>query len=130
VAAALLAVCFVFGLTAYYWRKTSDIDRIQAGDDVYYLGLLYTLISLAVSLYRFNTEGQTDDIISNFGIAISSTICGLAGRILLADTKVRVDEIEARVREDLATAARRLRAEMEYSINEFRDKKTILFLPN
>lgn len=91
-----------------------------AGDNLYYLGFLYTLISLAISLYRFNTDGATSAIVTNFGLALTSTILGLAGRILLNQPQ---DEAaigaETRPREDLARANRRLRAEMEYSIEEF-----------
>lgn len=89
-----------------------------AGDNFYYLGFLYTLISLAISLYQFNTEGATSSIITNFGLALTSTILGLAGRILLNQPQDE-EEVEARAREDLARANRRLRAEMEYSIDEF-----------
>ena len=89
-----------------------------AGDNFYYLGFLYTLISLAISLYQFNTEGATSSIITNFGLALTSTILGLAGRILLNQPRDE-EEAEVRAREDLARANRRLRAEMEYSIEEF-----------
>ncbi|MCY3593421.1 MAG: hypothetical protein OXH32_17490 [Acidobacteria bacterium] len=89
-----------------------------AGDNFYYLGFLYTLISLAISLYQFNTEGATSSIITNFGLALTSTILGLAGRILLNQPRDE-EEVEATAREDLARANRRLRAEMEYSIDEF-----------
>ncbi len=89
-----------------------------AGDNFYYLGFLYTLISLAISLYQFNTEGATSSIITNFGLALTSTILGLAGRILLNQPQDE-EEAEAKAREDLARANRRLRAEMEYSIDEF-----------
>ena len=89
-----------------------------AGDNFYYLGFLYTLISLAISLYQFNTEGATSAIVTNFGLALTSTILGLAGRILLNQPRDE-EEAEARAREDLARANRRLRAEMEYSIDEF-----------
>jgi hypothetical protein len=89
-----------------------------AGDNFYYLGFLYTLISLAISLYQFNTEGATSSIVTNFGLALTSTILGLAGRILLNQPQDE-DEAEARAREDLARVNRRLRAEMEYSIDEF-----------
>lgn len=89
-----------------------------AGDNFYYLGFLYTLISLAISLYQFNTEGATGSIITNFGLALTSTILGLAGRILLNQPQDE-EGAEAKAREDLARANRRLRAEMEYSIDEF-----------
>lgn len=91
-----------------------------AGDNFYYLGFLYTLISLAISLYQFSTEGATSAIITNFGLALTSTILGLAGRILLNQPEdVGAGDAETQAREGLARANRRLRAEMEYSIDEF-----------
>ena len=92
----------------------------SAGDNFYYLGFLYTLISLAISLYQFNTEGASSGIITSFGLALTSTILGLAGRILLSQSpEEATTDAERRARENLARANRRLRAEMEYSIAEF-----------
>ena len=96
-----------------------------AGDNFYYLGFLYTLISLAISLYQFNTEGAESAIITNFGLALTSTILGLAGRILLNQPQDEATtDAETRARESLARANRRLRAEMEYSIDEFQQFRT------
>jgi hypothetical protein len=60
----------------------------QSGDNLYYMGFLFTLTSLAVSLYQFSAAGSAEQIVQNFGIAIahrrlralrsasSSTRCG------------------------------------------------------
>lgn len=122
-ASALFAVVLPVVLMGSYALLLVDWPDLRprydfAGDNFYYLGFLYTLISLAISLYQFNTEGATSSIITNFGLALTSTILGLAGRILLNQPQDG-DEAEARAREDLARANRRLRAEMEYSIDEF-----------
>ncbi|MDE2977046.1 MAG: hypothetical protein OXU63_05945 [Acidobacteriota bacterium] len=122
-ASALFAVVLPVVLMGSYAVLLVDWPDLRprydfAGDNFYYLGFLYTLISLAISLYQFNTEGATNSIITNFGLALTSTILGLAGRILLNQPQDE-DEAEARAREDLARANRRLRAEMEYSIDEF-----------
>jgi len=122
-ASALFAVVLPVVLMGSYAVLLMDWPDLRprydfAGDNFYYLGFLYTLISLAISLYQFNTEGATNSIITNFGLALTSTILGLAGRILLNQPQDE-DEAEARAREDLARANRRLRAEMEYSIDEF-----------
>ena len=122
-ASPLLAVLLPIGLMGSYACLLVEWPDMRpkvdfAGDNFYYLGFLYTLISLAISLYQFNTEGATSSIITNFGLALTSTILGLAGRILLNQPQDE-EEAEARAREDLARANRRLRAEMEYSIDEF-----------
>lgn len=122
-ASPLLAVLLPVVLMGSYALLLVDWPDLRpkydfAGDNFYYLGFLYTLISLAISLYQFNTEGATSSIVTNFGLALTSTILGLAGRILLNQPQDD-DEAEARAREDLARVNRRLRAEMEYSIDEF-----------
>ena len=50
----------------------------QSGDNLYYMGFLFTLTSLAVSLQQFNTAESADQIVQNFGIAIATTIAGIA----------------------------------------------------
>ncbi len=122
-ASPLLAVLLPIGLMGSYACLLVEWPDMRpkvdfAGDNFYYLGFLYTLISLAISLYQFNTDGATSSIITNFGLALTSTILGLAGRILLNQPQDE-EEAEARARDDLARANRRLRAEMEYSIDEF-----------
>ena len=113
-----------YALLLVEWRDLRPRYEF-AGDNFYYLGFLYTLVSLAISLYRFNTEGETSAIITNFGLALTSTILGLAGRILLSfPQEDAATDAEMRARENLAHANRRLRAEMEYSIDEFQQFRT------
>ena len=91
------------------------------GDNLYYLGFLYTLTSLGHALYRFSTDQEdTEVIVTNFGIAIFTTILGMALRILLGRPEFgEPHEIEASARRDLASVARELRAELGYSAGEF-----------
>lgn len=101
----------------------SRVRYVSAGDNLYYLGFLYTLTSLAHSLYRFTAdEGDTGIIVTNFGIAIATTILGMALRILLArpvgDDPAITDDA---ARLELATTARKLRAEMSYIVATFRN---------
>jgi len=48
----------------------------QSGDNLYYMGFLFTLTSLGVSLYQFTAARAAEEIVQNFGIAIGSTIAG------------------------------------------------------
>jgi len=107
---------------AWLWDWENKRPRFDStGDNLYYIGFLYTLTSLAHSLYRFNADpNDTETIVSNFGIAISTTILGMALRILLGQTPVDDPaEIETAARLDLASSARKLRAEMDYTIETF-----------
>ncbi len=93
-ATALIAVLIITALGFYYRQSRHDrlTDLRVAGDDLYYLGLLFTLVSLIMALVMLfvlsSPEGdalkqRTYDLIGNFGIALISTVAGILGRILL-----------------------------------------------
>lgn len=104
------------------WRYLLREDR--AGDNLYYLGFLYTLVSLAYSLFLFaGEEESTQRIIENFGVALATTIVGLALRVLFNQMREDPVEIEREARLDLREAASKLKAELDTSvieINSFR----------
>ena len=91
----------------------------QSGDNLYYMGFLFTLTSLAVSLYQFSAAGSAEQIVQNFGIAIASTIAGIALRILFNQMRRDPIEVEATARLELAEASRRVKRELESTILEF-----------
>ena len=64
----------------------------QAGDNLYYMGFLFTLTSLAISLYQFSAAGSAEQIVQNFGIAIASTITGIGLRVMF--NQMRRDPVE------------------------------------
>lgn len=122
VVATLVPCVFMFLYAALQWDfRTWEPKPDANGDNLYYLGFLYTLTSLAHALYRFSTEQEdTEVIVTNFGIAIATTILGMALRILLGRPGFDdPPEVEASARRDLASAARRLRAELEYAAADF-----------
>ena len=91
----------------------------QSGDNLYYMGFLFTLTSLAVSLYQFSAAGSAEQIVQNFGIAIASTIAGITLRIMFNQMRRDPVETEAASRLELAEASRRVKRELESSILEF-----------
>ena len=91
----------------------------QAGDNLYYMGFLFTLTSLAVSLHQFTGEGSAETIVQNFGIAIASTIAGIALRIFFHQMRRDPVEVEATARLELADASRRVKRELEGTVLEF-----------
>lgn len=88
IAAALLAVGVVAWL-GFYYHGDRERDRGRSGDDLYYLGLLFTLCSLIYTLVALfltdagGTPQRIEQLIGNFGIALVSTVAGILGRILL-----------------------------------------------
>lgn len=99
-----VALIIVYGI----WAWCGGQDPLRAGDNLYYLGLLYTLVSLAVSLFEFTPTDEDIEtvtpIITNFGIAIFSTIFGIAGRVVFHQ-KQKTDSSEHNLNRELDKAA-------------------------
>ena len=110
-------IMFGYGLALIALRSLRLRDD-QSGDNLYYLGFLYTLTSLGVSLYQFSINSGAEEIITNFGIAISTTIVGLMLRVAFNQMRRDPAEIEAVTRMELADAARRVRRELDNTIIE------------
>jgi Mg2+ and Co2+ transporter CorA len=91
----------------------------QSGDNLYYMGFLFTLTSLGVSLYQFSAEHAAEDIVQNFGIAIGSTIAGIGLRVVFNLMRRDPVEVERMMRLELAEAARRVRRELDSTVVEF-----------
>src|SRR5690242_19898973 len=88
----------------------------QSGDNLYYMGFLFTLTSLAVTLYQFSGIGTAEQIVQNFGIAIASTIAGITLRIFFNQMRRDPVEVEHTARLELADASRRVRRELEGTV--------------
>src|SRR5665213_1824067 len=91
----------------------------QSGDNLYYMGFLFTLTSLGVSLYQYSSEGSAEQIVQNFGIAIASTIAGIALRIFFNQMRRDPVEVEQTARLELADASRKVKRELESTVLEF-----------
>lgn len=95
----------------------------QTGDNFYYMGFIFTLVSLGTSLYQYSTGGGVDDIIRNFGVAVASTIAGIILRIMFNQVRRDPIEFEQASRLDLAEASRKVRRELDgiqYEMAHFR----------
>lgn len=92
----------------------------QSGDNLYYLGFLFTLTSMAVSLHEFSTNAQAENVITNFGIAISTTIVGIILRVAFNQMRGDTAGIERVARMELADTSRRLRSELDNTILELK----------
>lgn len=97
----------------------------QTGDNLYYMGFLYTLTSLAVSLYLFDAGGSIDEVVRNFGVAVSSTIVGIALRIGFNQMRRDPVDIERTLRHELSAMTRRVRSEMDNSALEFSNYRRV-----
>jgi hypothetical protein len=117
----LVPVCIMIAYaTLLGFARLFRLRDDQSGDNLYYMGFLFTLTSLAVSLYEFRTnQGAADQIVQNFGIAIASTIAGIALRIFFNQMRRDPIEVEQTARLELADAARKVKRELESTVLEF-----------
>src|SRR5271170_1540474 len=116
----LVPVLTMVGYAALIWSARSlRLRDDQAGDNLYYMGFLFTLTSLGVSLYQFDAARAAEEIVQNFGIAIGSTITGIALRVIFNQMRQDPIEVERTMRLELADAARRVRRELDSTVVEF-----------
>lgn len=95
-------------------------DRL--GDNCYYMGFLFTLASLTAALLEVQARPVEargtllEALIGNFGIALLSTIVGIALRVVFIQMRREVEEIEDQVRLELQEAAARLKDQLGMAV--------------
>ena len=114
-AAAAIAVLLVYAI-AVRTVSAQQVEPETAGDNCYYLGFFFTLVSLAITLYQTTGYTETEnrdqllaEIISGFGIALSSTIVGIALRVWFFQQRT-----------DLVARDRETQKEVQKAVREFR----------
>ncbi len=105
--------------------KGLRLHNEQAGDNLYYMGFLFTLTSLGTSLYRFSAGASIDDIVQNFGVAVSSTIAGVALRIFFNQMRRDPLDVDRQLRHELTEMTRRVKTELNSSAREFSSYRRI-----
>ena len=87
VAGAAVTLMVVYGFVAFQYRRVRlRPDRL--GDNFYYLGFIYTLASLSAALLQLRAGARIEELLGSFGIALFTTIIGIAGRVLLCSCEV------------------------------------------
>ena len=114
--AIIVSILVIAGYTTFIWisraRSPMSIDR--ASDNAYYIGLLFTLWSLGITLYKITItdEEQGNLVVSllpDFGLALGSTIAGIFARIFLQQLRGDPNDVESEAREELNKSAIALR---------------------
>ena len=121
---ALVPVAIMLTYASLAWLVRSlRLRDDQTGDNLYYMGFIFTLTSLAVALYQFDPKIGFEQVVRNFGVAISSTITGIALRVVFNQMRQDPIEVEQAARQELAAASRQVCAqlyEMVLAFNHFR----------
>jgi hypothetical protein len=119
VAGSAVALMIAYGFAAF------NIPLVQMrpdrlGDNFYYLGFILTLASLTAALFQLRRGMRIDEeLLGSFGIALVTTIVGIAGRVAFVQLRGEIDEVEEQTRRDLATASAELKSQFIASISEF-----------
>lgn len=118
-ASILILYAFIGG---FIGRKSVEPEMI--GDNCYYLGFIFTLVSLAITLYALGQAPEDIDlvrtVISGFGIAITSTILGIFLRAFFQQFRADLVASERRTRIDIAEAVRNFQTELSQSVTSLR----------
>ena len=80
-----------------FWGTRQDKAQLnKVADSCYYMGFIYTLMSIGITLYQI---GITEDpnniqnaILSNFGVALVTTLVGLMMRMYIGHFQVSTEE--------------------------------------
>jgi len=118
-AVAVLLVYAIVGWRIAHYRRNPD----RLGENCYYLGFLYTLASLSAALMEFQkaTGGnvtEIEQIVSDFGVALFSTIAGIAARVALMQIRRDADDADDELRNDFAAISARLRDSLRGSVDD------------
>jgi methyl-accepting chemotaxis protein len=119
---AVLAMV-VYGAAAYRIPAVNlRLDRL--GDNFYYLGFVYTLASMSAALIQLREGADLEALLGSFGIALLTTIVGVAGRVIFVQLRTEIDDIEAAIRRELLEASNDLKAQLSLSLREFETFRT------
>ena len=120
-AAFSAAVLCLYALIAYL-STSLRLEPEVIGDNSYYLGFLFTLTSLAVTLYFVVEAGAEQraqlipEVISGFGVALVSTIVGVFIRVLMMQFRLDLVARERETRMEMDEVGRRLRVELSQTL--------------
>jgi hypothetical protein len=121
----ILMVAYLISILVVKKKTNTFIRDEQMGDSFYYLGFLFTLTALVFSLFSLGTDG-IDDLLKKFGVAITTTLIGLIGRIIMSQFRESLDEIKEKAESQISAAARKLNVQLESSINILREQSIII----
>lgn len=119
VASLAVAAMVVYGVFAYNVPAVRlRPDRL--GDNFYYMGFIYTLASMSAALVQLDVlHSALDALIGSFGIALFTTIAGIAGRVVFVQMREDIDDTEERARRDILEAYMKLKDSMGAAVVEF-----------
>jgi methyl-accepting chemotaxis protein len=112
-------------MVLYGWTQWSggqyENQEDRLGDNIYYLGFLFTLVSLMISLLALQRGSILSSVlVRNFGIALATTITGLFGRVILYQLRGDQQETAEQSMQKLGEQTRQTTFELSRAAEEMR----------
>ncbi|MDA7802529.1 hypothetical protein N9J68_03150 [Gammaproteobacteria bacterium] len=110
------------GVMLYYINtvrndNVSDVSVEQKADSVYYMGFIFTLVAMTASLVALSNSGEDLEfrpVVTNFGLALSTTILGLIIRIIWLQLSAQsLDDAESILKERIIRRTQELQEQTE-----------------
>lgn len=81
---AVLAPIVVMAVYIFIASKETELSKTIVGDSYYYMGFVFTLISLGAALFYLSVNNNVDinTIVGSFGAALVTTVIGLVARLI------------------------------------------------
>jgi hypothetical protein len=115
---ALMAAYVAAGL---YRRDRDELSDEKFADSCYYLGFIFTISSIIVSLFDLPAiADRLGDIAVRFGAAMITTVAGLVVRVLIVNLRRDLTDIEKSLEQDLLAAEHAFRTHLELAVDRLR----------
>ena len=113
----------IYGIYAYSFRGNENVNQIA--DSAYFLGFLFTLSSITMSLINFasinrDADKQIGEIVNLFGFALSTTISGLLIKLLLENVKPSVSDLTDKTFSDFERTVSQFDLQLVSSADKFK----------
>jgi len=118
-----IGLMVIYGIYAYSFRENTNLNQIA--DSAYFLGFLFTLSSITMSLINFasvdgDSEFQIGRIVNFFGFALSTTIIGLLIKLLLENIKPSVSDLTDKTFSDFEQTVSNFDLQLRSSAEQFK----------
>ncbi|PJG82907.1 hypothetical protein [Caviibacterium pharyngocola] len=108
----LVIMLFYILIGNFYRDKVVSDDKFA--DSCYYLGFIFTIATILVTLIELNRIGSEIDVIAaRFAVAMSSTLLGVVARVLIIGFKRDANDAVTQTEEAIIASADKLIAQME-----------------
>lgn len=118
--AALVPLVAMIGYCYFTQTHHGDLPRSTIADSYYYLGFIFTLVSLVCSLFHLgqHQEININTIVGSFGAALVTTIVGLIMRLFVVTFSFSVAKRNEYLEQEIEQSLLKFSGQMDVLINQ------------